>query len=220
MEILIKYPSRGRPDRFFKGMDSVVNNIRDDERFRILVTADSDDESMVAVKTRIESYPNTKVIYGQSNSKIHAVNRDFDLIKYEWDIVIVMSDDMEIGFYGFDDIIRAEFANSGLDTLLHIPDQDAKSALATMYIAGRIFYNRLGYVYNSEYESLFCDNEVMEVAKKMGCYRYADINGVIIHHNPAYGHLPKDEMFVKQQEIGWTKDQETYNRRKAINFGL
>lgn len=219
MKILFKYPSRGRVNRFIQGMDSIVDNMYDKENYHILVTADEDDPDMVAAQTVIEMYPNTTVIYGTSKSKIDAVNRDMDK-SGEWDIVCVMSDDMRITQLGFDEILRAEFIQHGLDIMLHVPDNDAKSALATMYIAGKKFVDRFGYLYNNEYKSLFCDNEVMDVSKMLGCYRYLDFPNAILHLNPAYGHLERDEMFNEQQNIGWTEDQETYNRRKANNFYL
>jgi len=131
-----------------------------------------------------------------------------------------MSDDMRVTCYGFDQILRTAFNDFGLDTLLHIPDQDAKSALQTMYIAGKTYFDRFGFIYNPVYKSLFCDNEAHEIAVKLGKYRYLNYQGIIIHLNPSYGHLPKDEMYIRQQEIGWTKDQETFNERKSKNFYL
>ena len=217
--ILVKYPSRGRPERFFIGLDSVYNNIAYLDYVSVLVSADEDDASMNNPKVidRLKEYENLTVVFGTSNSKIEAVNRDMDRAG-EWDIVFVMSDDMRITFYGWDEVVRSQFPH--LDRLTHIPDQDAKEALATVYIAGKTFYERFGYIYNPIYKSLFCDNEIMEIAKHLGLYHYYNCPGVIVHENMAYGHQPKDEMFIQQQEIGWTVDQETYYKRKALNFGL
>lgn len=220
-KILFKYPSRGRPERFFDGMESIVNHIKDKENYWVVGTFDEDDvmkdDWVVSLMNR---YKNFTPIYGKSKSKVDAINRDMPDIEYDWDIIICMSDDMRFSFTGFDYIVRAQFSDEDFDKLLHIPDNDAKSHLATMYIAGRKYYDRFKYIYNPEYSSLFCDNEAHEVAQKLGKYRYVDFPGIITHLNPAYGHLPKDEMFIRQQEIGWTKDQETYNRRRAENFGL
>jgi hypothetical protein len=79
-----------------------------------------------------------------------------------------------------------------------------------MYIAGKDYYNRFGFVYDPMFKSLFCDNLVMDVAKHLGKYHYIDIPGVIVHLNPAYGHSEKDAMFLEQQEIGYSVDYETY----------
>jgi hypothetical protein len=224
-KILVKYATRGRPERFFDGMESIYQNVSRVDGMRVLITADMDDASMVGegVLKQIEKYPNAKIIHGTSESKIHATNRDMELLPdqwKDWDIIVNFSDDQRFIFYGWDEIIRQELYAHGLDTLLHIPDQDAGAHLAVMYIAGRPFYDRFGFIYNPAYKSLFCDNEVMEIAQKLGKYRYSNTPGVFVHLNAAYGHSEKDAMFLEQQEIGWTIDQETYNERKANNFYL
>jgi hypothetical protein len=218
--ILFKYPTRGRVERFFEGLDSIVNNLYDKDSFEIQVTADADDPTMAKqeIFERIKTYPNTNILYGISHSKIDAVNRDMPLFD-KWDVVVVMSDDMRFTFYGFDEILRQEFADGDFDKYLHIPDQDAKHILATMYIAGRGFYHRFGYIYHPSYKSLWCDNEIQEVAKKLGRYKFVDCIGLIQHLNPAYGHLPKDEMLINQQ-LHWGDDEANFNARKAKNFDL
>lgn len=216
LKILFKYPSRGRRKLFLEGMDSITNNLFDTKNFQILVSADHGDPEM---EEEIY-YENTLVIYSESESKVDAINRDIEYAEPDWDIIFVMSDDMRITFYGFDEIIREQFADGDLDKLIHIPDQDAKDALATVYIAGRKYYDRFGFVYNPVYKSLFCDNEVQDIAKKLNKYFFVNCPGVITHLNPAYGHLPKDEMFIRQQQIGWTEDAKTYEERSLKNFYL
>jgi hypothetical protein len=222
MNILFKYPSRGRYDRFIDGMDSIVNNLADIENYEILVTADYGDDAMKGLvgDERFASYKNKTVCYGKSDSKVHAINKDIELATKKWDIIVNMADDMRWVFYGFDEIIRQQFADGDLDKLIHIPDQDAKNILATMYIAGRTYYERLGYIYNPIYSSLFCDDEAQAIAKHLGKYHYVDCPNILMHLNSAYGHLPKDDLFIHQQEIGWTKDMKTFEERKLINFGL
>jgi len=221
MKILFKYPSRGRVERFFDGLDSIVNNMQDMENFHISCTLDEDDPEMhrMEVMQLIQEYPNTSIEWGLSWSKIQAVNRSMP--KTDWDIIVVMSDDMRISFYGFDTLLRG-FINEyipDMDGLIHVPDQDAKEALATMYIATRKYYDRFGYIYHPSYKSVFCDNEVQEIAKKTGKYFYFSCFGLIKHLNPAYGHLPKDVMFIEQQNC-WQEDEANFIKRKANKFYL
>lgn len=218
LKILVKYPSRGRPERFFKSLDTVVNNAADPDNYLIAITLDDDDEKMnnSDVIERINSYKNVQISWGRSESKIHAINRDMP--RYG-DIIVNMADDMEFRYYGWDMVIR-EHLMDNLDMLLHLPDNDAGAVLATMYIAGRPFYERQGYIYNPIYKSLHCDNEIQAIAQKTGRYKFVNFTGVVHHLNMAYGHQPKDEMFIRQQEIGWSEDFETFNRRQAENFGL
>jgi len=95
------------------------------------------------------------------------------------------------------------------------------AALCVLTIMGRKYYNRFLYVYHPEYKSLWADNEQMEVAKKLNKYAYIYYI-VFEHRNPAYHEYneEKDEMFLEQQNIGWTIDHETYIKRKAKNFDL
>lgn len=229
-KILFKYPSRGRPERFFDGMDSIYNNLSDKTNFGVLGTFDIDDLDGMAKPEILNSlygrYNNFAWVYGNSKSKIDAVNKDLDKIDIvfpqlkDFDIIVNMSDDMRFNIYGFDDMIRIDMDNHfpNYDGLLHYPDQDAKEFLATMYIAGRKFYDRFGYIYHPSYKSLWCDNEVMDVAQKIGKYKYCGYQ-INVHLNPAYNHLPKDDMFIRQQS-DWNHDEANYYARKEINFGL
>lgn len=220
MKILIKLPSRGRPSDLIKAINSIWDNVADVDNVMLSLTLDLDDETMhnkgmVEILTK---YPNTSIQWGLSDSKVHAVNRDLPMDW--WDILVIMSDDFRFTMWGFDIVIRQPFEDGNYDKLVHLPERDSGKALATMYIAGREFYNRFSYVYNPVYRSLFCDNEIMEISQQLNKYYYLDYPGVIEHLNPAYGHGSKDALFLYQQEIGWSLDQKTYNERKNRNFDI
>lgn len=219
LNLLVKFPSRNRPDRFFKSLDSVYATFRGKDNFHVSCTLDTNDLTMnnPEVIDRIRTRPNISIEWGVSNSKIEAVNRSMP--DYSWDVILILSDDMLFTFEGVDDVIRGAFEDS-LDWLLHIPDNDAKSALATMYIAGKDFYKRFGYCYNPIYSSLFCDNAIQDISKIIGRYKYLDFPGLIFHANPAYGHQDRDSLFDEQQKIGWSIDQQTYEQDRKNNFGL
>jgi hypothetical protein len=218
---LFKFPSRGRPERFFKSLDSLVDNISDRDHYHISCTLDNDDPTMnnPEVIDRINKYSNISIGWGLSESKIHAINRSMPDI--DWDILFCHSDDMIFTLYGFDvnvgnDMI-SHFPN--FDGLLHYPDQDAKEALATMYIAGRKWWELRGKnIYHPSYKSLWCDNEEMIASQKMGKYKYCGYQ-INVHLNPAYGHLVRDEMFNIQQGH-WPEDEANFHARQAINFDL
>ncbi len=195
-KILFKYPSRNRPERFFASLDSLVNNVADKAYYHVACTLDTDDETMNndEVIKRLYEYENVSIQWGLSKSKIHAINRNVP--DYPFDIIVNHSDDMIFNLYGFDQCIRvdmnAHFPN--FDGILHYPDQDAKDWLATMYIAGKNFYNKFGFIYDNQFKSLWCDNLVQKVAQAMGKYKYCGYQ-INVHLNPAYGHLEKDSMF-------------------------
>jgi hypothetical protein len=231
MKILVKFPTRSRPLRFFRSLATIYDLAYNPDQIFVLVTADVDDKSMnndgVIAELKQYSNRNLGIIYSHSKSKVHAINRDMELLANDfpaaadWDILVVMSDDMVFTLRGWDEIIRVEMQRSPLklDTLLHFPDQDAKHLLAVMYIAGRRFYDRFGYIYNPAFKSLFCDNLVMDIAIKLGKYRYVDYKGLFIHLNPAYGHLQRDAMFDEQQNL-WGEDENMYQTIKARGYDL
>lgn len=219
MRILFKYPTRGRTKLFFAGLDSIYRNISDPDNFHVAITIDTDDSSMNndTIIGEIMAYGNISIQLGHSESKINAINRDIP--DYAFEVLMCMSDDMRFNFYGFDQIVRMEMPAT-LDHLLHFWDVDTKGTLATMYIAGKKWLeSRGGEIYNSAYKSLFCDNEEEECAKILGKHKMVDYS-IYTHLNPAYGHLSKDQMFIDQQEIGWTVDHATYLERRANNFYL
>jgi hypothetical protein len=195
--------------------------IADKDNFQIVCTLDEDDITMynMEVRARIDKYPNTTAMYGLSRSKIDAFNRDMLEIT-GWDIVVAVSDDFMFTVYGFDQIIREGFRCNApdLDMLGHWPDNDAKHIIPVMYVAGRKYFNRDLYIYNPIYESLFCDNESKAIAEIRGKYFYLGIQ-LLNHLNPAYGHLPRDEQFNRQQDL-WNRDEKVFMLRQANNFGF
>lgn len=224
-KVLVKYTSRGRKERFFEGMETIYNLCSQPDHIRVLVTADIDDPAMYndEVRDRIAAYKNTHLIFGVSESKIHAINRDFDLLPDEWkdwQILVNFSDDMRFTIFGWDDLIRVDYnANCpAFDSFFHYIDPDTRGALATLYVAGRLFFDRFGYVYHPSYKSLWADNEVEDVAKKLGKW-FSPGYSIYFHSNPAYGHYTRDALFDTQQNF-WGEDEANYYARKAINFNL
>lgn len=221
MKILFKFPSRTRPGRFFETLDNLHSMVADKVNFHIVCTLDLDDHTMnnEEIKATIAKYPNTSAMWGHSKTKIDAFNRDMEEIT-GWDICVAVSDDMRFTVYGFDNLIREGFQNNApdLDALLHYMDNDAKHIIPVLYIAGRKYFNRDLFIYNPIYWSLFCDNESMHVAQLRGKYFFMGLQ-ILNHLNPAYGHLPRDEQFNKQQDM-WGRDERIFNIRKANNFGL
>lgn len=219
MKILYKFPTRTRPDRFFKCLDNMQAMMKH-ENYAIEVTADIDDETMFnpTVTAKVESYKNTRIHYGTSLNKVHAINRDMALFT-DWDILINMSDDMEFIQPGFDTLILQDYATMPLgDVLMHYPDQAAGQALITMAIMDRKYYDRFGYIYNPEYKSLFCDNEQHAVAQMLNRYKFFK-RRLFNHNHAAWGLAPMDAL-VRYTESFHAEDKVTFERRKEINFNL
>lgn len=224
MKILIKYTSRSRPKRFLEGLDSITSLVADKENYRVWCTLDEDDDSMNTpeIKGLISAHPNAVYSYGKSTSKVNAINRDLAEIEIDgypdFDILICMSDDMRFIAYGWDHLIREGFQHNApdLDAFLHYPDSTARNMLCTMSILGKKYFQRDGYIYHPSYQSLWCDNEAMEVAKLRGKYFYMGIQ-IFDHLHPAYRLAEWDEQYTRQQGL-WGVDEANFIERQRHNF--
>lgn len=209
--ILFKYATRSRPDLFIRGYRSIVDNILTED-YKILVSVDYDDKYSIK---RILDVINEKtiVVIGKSKSKIDAINRDIRLIG-KFDVLVNMSDDMVFIKKGFDEVI---LNNISPFSCLHFPDGN-RNDLITLSIIGYDFYKYFNYIYCPEYKSLYCDNEQTEVAKKLGAYKYIS-EQIFEHLHPAYGKAVFDSQYAHTESFNYI-DKQTFEKRKAINYGL
>lgn len=224
MNILYKFASRSRPERFFKSLKSIGDNAVT-STYVVLCSLDEDDPTMntLEIMDWFKKYPRIIPLYGYSSTKVHAINRDMGRVqKSEWDLLIVMSDDMVFIKPGFDQIIiddmKAAFPDG--DGVLHYHDGNSKGReLMTMSIMGRKFYERFGYIYHPDYISLWCDNEAMDVARSLNKYKYMGDQKVLFNHlHPFHGHVHMHDPQYTITESYYKADESTYRKRKAKGF--
>jgi hypothetical protein len=222
MKLLIKFPTRGRKDKFFSTLNIYHNNCEDIENTEFLISIDSDDTEMnlEEVVNRISSYKNTKVVVGNSLSKIDAVNRDLNEFENKWDILLLASDDMIPQVKGYDIIIKDNmlFNYPDTDGVLWFNDGFQGKRLNTLCILGKKYYERFNYIYHPDYKSCWSDNEFMTVGNILNKQSYLD-QVIIKHEHPDWGYGKND--FVHQKNVSdFNYDLNVYNTRKNINFGL
>jgi len=197
--LLVKFPTRGRPEKFFKVFDRYYRGCADRSRVKFLITVDCDDESMrsESVVKQLRAYENITVCYGHSKSKIEAVNADMHVVSPdEYDIILLASDDMVPEVKGYDRRIREEMAKTYPDTdgVLWFFDGYRRD-FNTLSILGRKYYERFGYIYHPGYKSFWCDNEFTEVANRLGKQTFID-QVIIRHVHPDWisAHKPTAEL--------------------------
>jgi hypothetical protein len=221
MKLLIKFPTRNRKNKFFKVLRHYQNLCEDLDNTYFLITLDNDDESMNPsnVEGIFNTFKNVKVIYGTSNSKIHAVNRDIELVN-DWDIVLLASDDMTPKVKGYDNIIRNKMKEfySDTDGILWFNDGFQGEKLNTLCVLGKKYYERFNYIYHPDYKSCWSDNEFMEVGKILKKQTYID-SVIIKHEHPDWGYGNRDQIHTNNIN-DYQYDLGVYNRRKEINFEL
>lgn len=224
MEILIKYATRGRPELVKRSLENIAKTIGYD-RYIVLVTADIDDVTMnnPDMESYVKRAQNTWIYYGTSKSKVDAINRDMNMVKLRWDILINFSDDMFFieQDWGPKIITMAKtIAPNDTDFFLHLNDGYVNEKLPTMSIMGRDYYERDNYIYHPDYKSVSCDAEAMWVAMMRGKYFYFPLT--LFHHlHPANcpSQVQNDATYIKNDAISH-EDTETYFRRKAICFDV
>lgn len=219
MKILIKFPTRGRKDKFFNVLDLYYNLLDDIDNTKFQITIDDDDPTMndETVLNKLSSYKNLEVNIGLSDNKIHAINRDITIS--DWDIILIASDDMIPKVQGYDTIIRNKMKENYPDTdgILWFSDGNRKD-LNTLSILGREYYKRFNYVYNPEYKSFWCDNEFTQIGNMLGKQTFID--QVIIHHeHPDWGFGGRDELYTFNVKND-SHDRNIYIKRSGRNFDL
>lgn len=182
---------------------------------------DKDDPEMnnSEVVEKLKSYKlDISWYYGDSKTKIEAVNKDMDK-SGEWDILLLASDDMIPIEKGYDDIIRNHMKE-------HFPDTDGvlwyndgyTKILNTLSIMGRKYYERFNYIYYPEYKSLWCDNEYQEVFIKLN--KYCHFERVIIkHEHPSWTKEGEDSLLKTNNKYD-NHDKKLFFTRKSNNFNL
>lgn len=221
MKLLIKFPTRGRPEKFLKTLDIYRNLSVNKNDIVFLITLDEDDSSVTEnLLSYLKSLKDVVVDLGTSDSKIHAVNRGIENINFNWDILLLASDDMIPQIWGYDNIIfnDMKFNFPDTDGVLWYNDGYQKDKLNTLCILGREYYKRFGYIYHPQYKSTWCDNEFTEVSKILRKVLYFD-KIIIKHEHPDWGFGNRDQIHQKNFK-DLNHDMNLYKRRNLINFDI
>lgn len=220
MKLLIKYPTRGRPELFRETILNIHQTIGS-EHYTILVTADEVD--ICDYEGMIKGFPNSdKIILkrGESYNKIHAVNRDMDFAydKLRWEWLILMSDDMKFVTNNWYDKMLSDIYSRWTDTDFFAHFNDGHTTLSTLSVIGLEWFERTFYIYPWCYGSVSCDAEEHHKAQMLGKYHYFDAV-YFKHFHPAngYGHGSIDNTYLMNNKYG-EKDTQTYFKRMKKLF--
>lgn len=218
MKLLIKFPTRGRPKKAVETLRKYIDLCNDKANTKVIVSIDSDDTLLTEDMFKV--HPIVEVIRGPPLGKIGAINRDMPEPS-TFDIVLLASDDMIPQVRGYDDIIRSKMKEHFPDTdgVLFFNDGYVGFRLNTLVICGSKYYQRFGYLYCPEYKSLFCDNEFMEVANRLGRQIYFD-QVIIKHEHPINNRSIKGDTVYATNDKYWNIDKVTYESRRFKNYDM
>jgi hypothetical protein len=225
MRLLIKFPSRARPDKFKYALYNYISKCKNKQDICFLFTFDEDDLTMNNPEMKeeisemcgsIEHY----AMYGKSENKIDAINRDLKGF-WHWHILLLASDDMIPVVKGYDEIIREKMKIHYADTdgVLWFNDGYAGDRLNTLVCMGNTYYQRFKFIYNPIYKSFYCDNEFMDVANKLKKQTYFN-DTIIQHQHPLNTAGVQEDDLYRQNQKYWNDDERTYYHRKQYKYDL
>ena len=210
IDILFKFPTRARPEIFKKTFDMWRSALSGRHECKFLVECDIDDSAM-----QISSLPMSIIHFGNSKTKIEAVNANIPL--EGWKVLWLLSDDVRPIAKDVDEIIMRDMARWFPDTdgILHYSDQThGKQNLLTVPIIGNKYFQRDRYIYNPAYESLWCDNHQMDVAIARRCHKYLPTR---VFQHGWIDVTGKDPLSKKNGEP-YERDKKRYLDFKAAGF--
>ena len=226
MKLLVKFPTRNRPLKFFQTL-SQYQHQRTTDMVHFMITIDEDDERMTSHQSirQMTMWGNLSYQIAPAGvGKIGAINYGMSDVIDNYDIILLASDDMIPIVKGYDQIIIESMMRMYPDTdgVLWFNDgfrgMDSAHPLNTLCILGREYYKRFGYIYQPDYKALWCDNEFMDVATMLGKQTYID-EVIIRHEHPMNVGSRTDRMNERDNNL-YTQDGELYRQRKATNFDL
>lgn len=186
---------------------------------KFIVTMDNDDHTMNNDRIRnfLNKQPNVSYFYGDSKSKIEAINANMDDLGNA-EIILLASDDMIPVKVSYDDIIARDMKLyfPDLDGVLHYDDGRQQSRLNTFCIMGRKYYDRFGYIYHPDYISVYADNEFTDVSRKLNKVMYSPI---MLFQHGWVNFTGRDSLVERNESPAlYSMDRLTYERRLKNEF--
>jgi len=219
MNLVIKFPTRGRPEKFISVLDQYIAKAH--EEVKLIVSCDTDDNTMnnKDMIARLKLYSNVELNFSDNKTKIEAVNNN--LAEVDFDILLLASDDMIPIEDGYDALIKKAMQKCypDLDGVLWFNDGHQGMKMNTLSIMGKKYYDRFNYLYHPSYTSLWCDTEFMDVANILEKQTYFD-RVIIEHQHPDWGFEVQRDEIHQANAINNSADRQNYIARKLRNFYL
>lgn len=219
--ISIIHPSRQRPAMAYQtahkwlSSRSASNNIP----FEYILSIDTTDPTIESYHQLFQdlskNFEGIKICVNNNKSCIDASNKGAEYSKNN--LLILVSDDFDC-FESWD-IWLLHCLKDKKDYIVKTSD-GIQNRIITLPIMDREYYNRFGYIYYPEYEHMFCDTEMTEVAHILG--RVIDLQDsiIIFHHNHYCVRRGNYDEISDKNEKTWNQGETLFNFRKQHNFFL
>jgi len=222
MKLLIKFPTRNRPEKFKHVLEKTINYSSGNNHLRFVISMDEDDPTMNTFEMQKwlrELDADLVYHYGNSKSKVEACNANLEGEKA--DIIILLSDDMVPCFEGFDELIvegmKEHFPNMDGAIKFHDGLRPPTDFLMTLPIIGWKLYEQMGHLYHPSYTSLYCDNEMTIICMSLNKLAISPV--CLFRH--MWTSQPFDELHARNENVEmYEKDGKVFQERKNKNFDL
>ena len=245
MKILAQFPTLARPEKFLSCLKKYLNSTSGRHSIFCNINCDVADESMnnpdmkdmmqEAFHNQVrnnqdkwhDNFCSGAVYFEKNTTKIGAVNANINNVIMEgstnWDIVIVISDDMIPQVDNWDDYIVTAMMEHypNLDGCVSFDDGYAdKCGLITFSILGRKLYDHFGYIYHPDYKSLYCDDEFTQEVKRLDKVTYIDKMIIKHEHYAEEGNSNSGDYDASAQKTLYFsgRDGQVFEERKKLGF--
>lgn len=233
MKVLLKYPTRQRPEKFAENIKRWEEKLSCENSFTWLISLDEDDRTMDGIHgffsddswaNFIErNPPNGKIAACNANVNDHLrekteFNKSFGIDGHGYDMIWLVSDDMKPEVQDFDLIIQREMETHypDWDGAVHINDGLQGIRLCTFSCMGMKYYERFNYLYHPQYQSTHCDDEFTQIA--WANRRMIWIPEVLVRHEWIGMTDPQDELHKRNHALMNSVDAQTYQKRARAGF--
>jgi hypothetical protein len=202
MDTILKWTQRASPDADYEYLISIDD---DDPKYNLY-----HEWLYKIIGDKIKLHVN------MNKNAIEAINRVAHFGR--GDVFIIVSDDFECP-HEWDKLLSANLFDK-TDFVAKVND-GTPSWIVTLPIVHKEFYNRFEYIYNPEYQHMFCDTEMTCVAGLLGKLIYLDHLGFVFphkHYTQPDG-MKKDEVNEKNDST-WIHGESVFRKRINENFGL
>ncbi len=216
--LLIKMPTRNRPEKFFAMLDKYYAHLSGLIPYHFVISCDEDDATMnnETVIKRCGKYEHLTLDFDDNSCKVDAYNAGIN--DFDFDILLVASDDMEPIEYGFDKIIADKMHDNfpDYDGVLNFNDGNVGAALNTHAVMGKKYFDRFEYIYYPTYKSVFRNEEFTLVSKMLGKEKVFDTI-LFMHRHPLLGTAHWDDLYQRSEE-NKEIDRFLFDERRSEKF--
>lgn len=212
MKISLLHPSRNRAATAGAVIAEWLGKRSGLHPIEYILSIDASDGQTAEYRRLAEQQGARLVIHPNRNS-VQACNQA--ALAATGDLLIMVSDDFGCP-EGWDEaLVRAMGERRDVAVLV---DDGCGARTMTLPIVDRAFYQRSGYLLFPGYVHLFCDNELEEVARRLG--KLIDARHLVFpHRHYTVGAAPYDPTY-HHAGSSWGRDELLFEQRRVRDFGL